>query len=123
MRGRCGASRASIFEVADFLLVEFDLGEAVVLEDDDLHRKLVGDRGRQFRHQHREAAITDDGDRGSIRIGQFRGDGIRKTGRHRGEHADPGQPLTGLELQTAGGVVGIGAPQSTEITAFDSPGL
>src|ERR1700723_3932924 len=33
--------RASIFRIADFLLLEFYLGQAIVLEDDNLHRKLI----------------------------------------------------------------------------------
>jgi hypothetical protein len=47
----------------------------------------VGDGGRQFRHQHREPSVPDYGHRGSIRISQLRGDGIRKPRGHRRQHA------------------------------------
>jgi hypothetical protein len=50
--------RASVFGIADFLLLEFDLGEAVVLEDDDLHGKLVVDGGRKFRHANLPSPTT-----------------------------------------------------------------
>jgi hypothetical protein len=37
-------------------LLELDLGQAIVLEDDDLDREIVLHGGRHLRHQHGEPA-------------------------------------------------------------------
>ena len=43
-------------------LLPLDLAERVVLDDDDLDRQLVLHRGGELGHQHREAAVADEGD-------------------------------------------------------------
>ena len=43
-------------------LLPFDLTQDVVLDDDDLDRQVVLDRGREVRHEHAESAVADEGD-------------------------------------------------------------
>jgi hypothetical protein len=50
----------------------FDLAEAVVPDDDDLHVQRVFSASREFAQQHCEPAVTDEGDDLSVRKGQRR---------------------------------------------------
>jgi hypothetical protein len=42
-----GRQRAAIFRITNVLLLEFHFREAVVFQQDDFHRKVVGDGRRQ----------------------------------------------------------------------------
>ena len=46
----------------DLLHLELDHAEAAVVEDDELDREVVRDRGDQVTHQHREATVAAEGD-------------------------------------------------------------
>ena len=51
---------AAVRRVATLLLEAYSC-QAVVLEQDNLNRRMLRDRSRQLGHQHREAAVSDDG--------------------------------------------------------------
>ena len=76
-------------------LLPLDLAERVVLDDDDLDRQLVLDRRDEVAHQHREAAVADEGDDLPVGIGDLGADGVGQARRHRRqvararEHASP----------------------------------
>ena len=90
-------------------LLELDLGEAVVLQNDDLDRKIVLDGGRHLRHQHRETAIADDRHRLAVWVGELTCDGEGQSGRHRRHHARAGQSLARPQHQIARGEMGVRA--------------
>ena len=64
-------------------LLPLDLAERVVLDDDDLDRQLVLDRRDELAHQHREAAVADEGDDLAVGIGDLGRDGVGQARRHR----------------------------------------
>ena len=75
-----GWSSHAVFGIAEKdHLLPLDLAEGVVLDDDDLDRQLVLHGGREFRHQHRETAVANEGDALPVGIGDLGGDGVRQT--------------------------------------------
>src|SRR5205085_196804 len=83
-------------------LLPFDLAERIVLHDDDLQRKLVFHRRYEFAHKHRKSSVSDERHTLTFRKRDLRGDGIGKTGCHRGEGARKRKFLVALDLDTAG---------------------
>jgi hypothetical protein len=61
-RRRNLSKRAAVHWIANFLLLEFHFGKAVILQQDHFYRQALADGGAQFRHQHSEPAIANDGD-------------------------------------------------------------
>src|SRR5690242_11220586 len=66
-------------------LLPFDLAQRVVLDDDDLDRQAVLDRGREVGHEHAEAAIADEGDDLPAGVSRLGADRVRQTAGHRRE--------------------------------------
>lgn len=76
------------------------------------------DRGRQFRHQHGEATIADNGHDLLPRHGQLRRDCVRKTGSHRIEHARRDETLAGPEPHVARRKMRVGATVEGDDSVF-----
>ena len=56
-------------------LLPLDHAESVVLNDDDLDRELVFDAGAELSHEHRKAAIPNEGHGLSLGVSGLGGDG------------------------------------------------
>ena len=94
---------ADVFRVAEKdHLLPFDLAQGVVLDDDDLDRELVFDRGGELAHQHRQPAVADKGNDLAVGIGGLRADRIRQAARHRREIARQREHLLTADRDVAG---------------------
>src|SRR5579884_53417 len=83
-------------------LLPLDLAEHIVLDDNYQDRQVVLDCGGELAHQHRKAAIADEGDRLPIRVGQRGGDSVRQARRHRRQRARTTKLLRAAHLEVAG---------------------
>ena len=68
---------AELRSAAEHHLFPFNHAQYVVLDDNDLHRQVVFDQGRDFSHKHGEAAIADNADHLTPRIGDCRANAVR----------------------------------------------
>ncbi len=90
-------------------LFPLDLAQRVVLDDDDLDRELVLDRGHELGHEHGEAAVADEADARPVGVGHLRGDGVRQTARHRGQRPRNRVQLPAFDRNVPGPPGGDGA--------------
>jgi hypothetical protein len=82
-------------------LLPLDLAEHVVLDDDNLYVQSVFHAGGKLAQQHCEAAITDEGDGLTARIGDRRRNGVGKPASHGCEVARARELLVSADVQVA----------------------
>src|SRR5438445_12932819 len=63
-------------------LLPLDLAQSIVLDDHYNDRQVVLDCGEEFAHQHRKAAVADEGNGLSFGKSKLGGNGIREPRRH-----------------------------------------
>src|SRR5579859_716619 len=99
-------------------LLPFDLGEIVVIHDDDLDRQIVLHRSEHLAHQHRKSTVANKGHHLAIRMSSLRTYRIWETGRHGSKIPGAGVHLVPLEREVTGDPGGV----STAIPCDDGVG-